>query len=260
MRTIRLVTLTLGLALRAAAGDLPDSASSTLDIRPGRSGEDKSCSVWVSWRGDQVYRGAGGTTKVVDGMEIWVTGRPSREYKQIGYMIYFLPTEPMFKNCVDAPREPDSVRVAHQRNGDAVIPLGRTGNQIKYRVIKYLATDAVGDAAITDEGVSATFDNAAAVYPSPRMIASKPMAMDGVPPLAPFVPRELLKSGIGRNVVIKVCTGADGRLDRPTEVITTSGIAALDNAAIQWASVVTYRPQTIDGKPTPGCKQIRASF
>jgi len=216
--------------------------------------------MWVPWRGDQIYQGAGGTTQSVDGMEMWVMGRPSRVYKQVGYMIYFLPEEPHFSKCVDLPRESDAARVARLANGDAVIPLGRSGSQVQYRVIKYLSADEAGNAFVTDEGVATTFDNAAAVHSAPKMITARPMAIAMAPPLIDFAPRDLLKAGTKRIVDIKVCTGADGRLDRPTEIVATSGVPALDNATVQWASAVTYRPQMIDGKPTAGCKSIRVTF
>jgi hypothetical protein len=260
MRTVQITFVALVLTLPASAGDLSDSTAVNADIKPGRSGEDRSCSMWVPWRGDQVYRGAGGTTKSVDGMEMWVTGRPSRLYKQVGYMIFFLPEEPHFSKCVDLPRESDAARVARLANGDAVVPLGRSGNRVQYRVIKYLSADEVGNVSVTDEGVSTTFDNAAAVHPALKMITAKPMAIAMAPRLIDFVPRELLKAGTKGIVEIKVCTGTDGRLDRPTEIVVTSGVPALDNAAVQWASAVTYWPQMVDDKPTPGCKSIRVTF
>ncbi len=260
MRAVQVTLSTLVLTLRVSAGDLSDSTTVNADIKPGRSSEERSCSMWVPWRGDHIYRGAGGTTQSVDGMEMWVTGRPSRVYKQVGYMIFFLPEEPHFSKCVDVPRESDAARVARLANGDAVIPLGRSGNQVQYRVIKYLSADEVGNAFVTDEDVATTFDNAAAVHPAPMMITAKPMAIAMAPPLIDFAPRDLLKAGTTGVVDIKVCTGADGRLDRPTEIVVTSGVPALDNAAVQWASAVTYRPETIDGNPTAGCKSIRVTF
>lgn len=94
----------------------------------------KHCSVWVVWRGHQIYQGQGGRTINNDGMEIWVAGRPERKNRQLGYVIYYLPYGSTLKgheNCLDESHDADAVEVAKAVGGDAVIPLGRTGNMLQ---------------------------------------------------------------------------------------------------------------------------------
>jgi hypothetical protein len=49
------------------------------------------CSVWVVWRGQQVYQGQGGRAQNNTGMEVWAAGRPERKNRQLGYAIYYIP-------------------------------------------------------------------------------------------------------------------------------------------------------------------------
>src|SRR5260221_12765773 len=84
MRAVQVTLSTLVLTLRVSAGDLSDSTTVNEDIKPGRSSEERSCSMWVPWRGDHIYRGAGGTTQSVSRMEMWGKGRDSRRDTRCG--------------------------------------------------------------------------------------------------------------------------------------------------------------------------------
>jgi Gram-negative bacterial TonB protein C-terminal len=201
-----------------------------------------------------------GTTRTIDGVEFWATGRPERKHTQIGYMIFFLPTRPEFVACKDRPRDSDAARVAREVQGDAVIPLGRVGGNREFRVIKYLPADSTDTTTVTDEHVAPDFDNFAATRETGPGTIISPAGIEKAPNIAGYYPADARLAHEEGATQIKACSGIDGRIDRPVEIVTSSGNPKLDSAAARWAAAVIYKPETINGKPTPGCKEMRVSF
>ena len=72
-----------------------------------------------TWEGGTVTAGDGGAKRIVDSMEIWISGKPSRKHKVIGYIedergAGLIPRHALFA---------DLVEVAKQKGGEAVVLL-----------------------------------------------------------------------------------------------------------------------------------------
>jgi len=226
------------------------------------------CTLWIAWLGHQIYQGQGGRTVSNDGMEVWVAGRPTRKNRQLGYMIYYLPYGSRLKVfgqgiCPDQRHEADAVQVAKTVGGDAVIPLGRTGNQLQYRVIKYLPDESGDTGPVTDEHVAVDFDNTTAekeeslvaVVKAPLEFAYRPLLKD-------YLPKTLVTHSPAGSPVLRICPDKDGKLYRPVTVTESSGDAILDEAAVRWATDARYKPNrsSVDGSGHPICDQLRIKF
>ena len=76
-----------------------------------------------------------------------------------------------------------------------------------------------------------------------------------------YYPAQAKRLGQEGSAVVKLCVGINNKLDRPVEIVTGSGIPALDDAAGKCASAGRYKAGTgNDGKPYPSCKNIKITF
>ena len=204
----RLLLLLAATANLATAARFAHAGTPRLDSRDLDS---QHCVLWVQWRGNSVYQGQGGQSVVTDGMEVWTLGRPDRKYRQLGYVIYFLPYgDAMFpKNCPDQAHDADALQVAKDMGADAMIPLGRTNNKLQFRMIKYVPDD--DRTPTTDDDVPPDFDNRAAVkeekYESATVMA---LRFSRQAPLATYYPDDLRRQGVSGSVVVSICPDADG--------------------------------------------------
>jgi TonB family protein len=225
------------------------------------------CSLWVAWRGHQVYQGQGGSTLNNDGMEVWALGRPERKNRQLGYMIYYLPhgtSNKGYESCPDRSRDADAVQVANSMGGDAVIPLGRVGNELQFRVIKYLPESSDDTTPVTDEHVAPDFDNTKAEKEEGARVTvfKLPLAFAYQPPLNNYYPEMLPKNFTGGAAVIRICPDQEGHLSKPVEVVESSGFPALDQAALRWATDSRYKPRKnpLGGTPHVSCDKLQVDF
>lgn len=61
--------------------------------------------------------------------------------------------------------------------------------------------------------------------------------------------------------IVRVCVGANGRIEGRPVVETTSGSRRLDAAAVEWArQALQFSPATRDGVPVSACKGFRVNF
>lgn len=61
--------------------------------------------------------------------------------------------------------------------------------------------------------------------------------------------------------VVRVCVGANGRIEGRPVVEATSGSRRLDAAAVDWArQALQFTPATRDGQPVSACKGFRVNF
>ena len=74
-----------------------------------------------AWEGSPVTAGSGGAKDVVDGMDVWVTGKPSRKHIVIGYIEDERGAGLIPRRSLHG----DLVKVAKQKGGDAVVLLSR---------------------------------------------------------------------------------------------------------------------------------------
>ena len=75
-----------------------------------------------------------------------------------------------------------------------------------------------------------------------------------------FYPEQLLRAGIGGSVVVRVCVGANDKLDRPINIILSSGNGDLDNAAVRCMATGQYEAGTVSGMPIASCRDYKVSF
>jgi len=61
-------------------------------------------------------------------------------------------------------------------------------------------------------------------------------------------------------VVIKTCVGPNGKLVETPSVVTSSGSARLDEAAVKLAKAARFTAGTVDGAPSTDCLSTRVRF
>ena len=91
--------------------------------------------------------------------------------------------------------------------------------------------------------------------------ASEPIA--GVPAQIPANARQDDSGGQANSVTVHVCVDETGRLERDPTIVHSSGMAALDQAAVRIAASGSayYRPDTSsNGPPVSGCAQLAIKF
>ena len=75
-----------------------------------------------------------------------------------------------------------------------------------------------------------------------------------------FYPKHVLKHNEGGSSVVRFCVGADNRILDPMELIQSSGVPALDEAAGKCVAASKFKAATINGVPVWACKELRVTF
>ncbi|HLQ12153.1 MAG TPA: TonB family protein [Steroidobacteraceae bacterium] len=75
-----------------------------------------------------------------------------------------------------------------------------------------------------------------------------------------YYPSQAIRLNQEGTVVVKLCVGVNNKIDRPVELITSSGFPLLDEAAGKCMAAGRYKAGTIEGKPAPTCKSYRVKF
>ena len=75
-----------------------------------------------------------------------------------------------------------------------------------------------------------------------------------------YYPPQALRLGQSGSAVVRVCFGVNSKIDRPIELLTSSGFPSLDEAASKCMSQVRVKTGTIDGKPAQSCKDYKVTF
>ena len=75
-----------------------------------------------------------------------------------------------------------------------------------------------------------------------------------------YYPAEALRLKQEGIVVVRVCTGADSKVDGPVSVVTSSGNPALDEAAAACMAAGRFRAGTANGMPVASCKDFKITF
>jgi hypothetical protein len=98
------------------------------------------------WEGSTTLKGVGGAKEVVDGIDIWTTGSPPREYKIVGVINDERGTGRLYM----ARQLEDLAKEAKANGGDAIIMGGKD--------TKYLGSINTGGTSVTS-GTAQTFGN-----------------------------------------------------------------------------------------------------
>jgi TonB family protein len=75
-----------------------------------------------------------------------------------------------------------------------------------------------------------------------------------------YYPAEALRLNQGGVVVARVCVGTNNRVDGPVEVIASSGVPELDEAATKCLAGGVYKAGTVNGVPARTCKDVKITF
>jgi len=206
------------------------------------------------------YKGDGGTSKRVETVEFWTTGRPPLRNRMIGSLVVSVQSleskQPL--SLDDTKWQPlVEAAVAHAvltMNDDAAVPLFRSGSPQRlewtYRVVKYVAADESPDTPVEfDEPVR---DADGHLAPNGGTIVSIQFRS------APDLKKYLHGHGSG-HVLVHFCVGVDGALtDQPKIIASTN--PRLDDAVIRMINEAKLLPGTISGRPIKSCKDLTVTF
>lgn len=109
--------------------------------------------------------------------------------------------------------------------------------------------------AITD--VTTKPQPRAAPPPAPRNVVHP---KGKFPPTEDYYPAASIRLEEQGTVVIKTCVGPNGKLAETPSVVTSSGSARLDEAAVKLAKAARFTPGTVDGSPSTDCLSTRVRF
>ncbi len=100
--------------------------------------------------------------------------------------------------------------------------------------------------------------------PPPRpvaIVASTPVVTVQQPDCGEdYYPAQALRLDQHGSAVVKVCVGLNNKIDRPIELVTTSGFPMLDEAAAKCMAAGRFKAGTIEGKPAASCKNYKVTF
>lgn len=75
-----------------------------------------------------------------------------------------------------------------------------------------------------------------------------------------YYPAQALRLGQSGSATVKVCIGLNNKIDRPIEVLTSSGTPSLDEAAGKCMSAGRFKAATVEGKAVASCKDYKVTF
>ena len=75
-----------------------------------------------------------------------------------------------------------------------------------------------------------------------------------------FYPTEAVGARTGGSTIVRVCIGANDRMDRPITVVTSSGIPSIDMSATTCSAAGRYEAGTVNGAPVSSCKDYKITF
>jgi periplasmic protein TonB len=96
--------------------------------------------------------------------------------------------------------------------------------------------------------------------PAPRAVApGTPIKPISMPDVHDYYPEQARRDGQEGRASVKVCVGANGKI-QTAETAATSGFPALDEAAIKVAKAAKFKPATSEGKPVDSCATLPVKF
>jgi protein TonB len=108
--------------------------------------------------------------------------------------------------------------------------------------------------------VNVTTKAAPPAPPAPRAIVpGTPIKPISMPDVHDYYPEQARRDGQEGRAQVKVCVGANGKV-QTAETAATSGFPALDEAAIKVAKAAKFKPATSEGKPVDSCATLPVKF
>ena len=75
-----------------------------------------------------------------------------------------------------------------------------------------------------------------------------------------YYPSQAQRLGQEGSVTVKYCIGVDNKIDGPLEILTSSGVPALDEAAGKCLAAGRFKAGTVEGKPVRSCRPIKITY
>jgi protein TonB len=97
--------------------------------------------------------------------------------------------------------------------------------------------------------------------PPPKAAPPPPTHLEMIfkPNVADYYPEQARRDGQEGRVVVKICINTNGRVDT-AEVMTTSGNAQFDEAAMKVGKAMRFKPPTQEGRPIATCAPLPVKF
>ena len=96
--------------------------------------------------------------------------------------------------------------------------------------------------------------------PAPRAVApGTPIKPISMPDVHDYYPEQARRDGQEGRAQVKVCVGANGKI-QSAETASTSGFPALDEAALKVAKAARFKPATSEGKAVDSCATLPVKF
>jgi periplasmic protein TonB len=78
--------------------------------------------------------------------------------------------------------------------------------------------------------------------------------------LEDYYPAQALRLNQQGSAIVKLCVGANNKIDGPVEVVTSSGFPLLDEAAGKCIASGSYKAGIVNGQPARTCKEMKVTF
>lgn len=78
---------------------------------------------FTPWRGEQLFKGAGGAVEIIDGVEFWKAGEPERHYKVVGLISQRKSDDTLDKMLFGEFNRKQVVDLVKANNGDGVVTI-----------------------------------------------------------------------------------------------------------------------------------------
>jgi TonB family protein len=216
-----------------------------------------------------VYLGAGGEVRRVQGIDIWESGRPARMNRELGTVHVVVAATTSKSPAVwttdefFAYSEGAVAKLAAAAGGNAVVLTDvakdeRGATHFGYRVSAYLAEgDRTEGPVLFDEAIKDADGNRAPNGTSTGIRITR--AVNFGHHLIKVVPEPGIRGPgprVSGNVLAKLCVGADKQVT-DASVVKSSGSEILDIAAMGLTKGSRYEPATVHGRPVASCEYVR---
>jgi hypothetical protein len=88
---------------------------------------------FTEWRGPAEFKGAGGTVRNIDGVDVWTFGEPDRRFKLLGLIEQdYYDNNSVMSFLAGATKDSRIIKAAKEQGGDAIIILRRDSRLLGY--------------------------------------------------------------------------------------------------------------------------------
>lgn len=222
-----------------------------------QAGEPRIEFEFIKGGSELLYQGDGGDSQVIDGVEWWAKGRPSRVYRRVGMLIVTIAdydaNNPLLNSLQKA-----VVGHAKGRQSDVVVPSGMDNlNQSRTVVVYRYELDQYVTPPPTEQESALHVDSSKDANGQLLDNASFTDFRVEIPSLMDYPPRPMTA---GR-AVVHYCVDERGELNPAPIIETSSGVASVDKAAVTLIShSKVLQPASVSAGPVARCKNLAVSY